>query len=157
MRSFKEESMLEEQLLSDFKQAMKDKDAVKSSTISFLRSQMKYVLIEKKTEKLSDADVVPIIKKQIKQRQDSIEQFEKGGRKDLVDKEKKELDILKSYLPQEMPESEIKAIVEEAVREVKATSMKDMGAVMKALMPKVAGKADSKLVSDLVKEKLSHA
>ena len=149
--------MLEEQLMNDFKQAMKDKDAVKSSTISFLRSQLKYVLIEKKAEKLTDSDIIPVIKKQIKQRQDSIEQFEKGGRADLADKEKKELNILKSYLPQEMSASEIKALVEQAVGESKASSMKDMGAVMKVLMPMVAGKADSKLLSDLVKERLSHA
>src|SRR5437867_13257835 len=103
--------MLEEQLMNDFKQAMKDKDAIKQSTISFLRSQLKYVLIEKKTDKLSDADIIPIIKKQIKQRQDSIEQFQKGGRTDLVDKEQKELAILKSYLPAEMSEAELEKLV----------------------------------------------
>ena len=149
--------MLEEKLINDFRQAMKDKDTVKSSTLSFLRSQLKYVAIEKKAEKLSDADVIPVIKKQIKQRQDSIEQFEKGGRSDLVEKEKKELNILKSYLPAEMSEAEIKSLIEESLKESKAASIKDMGSVMKALMPKVGGKADSKLVSDLVRERLAKA
>ena len=155
--SVKELTMLEEKLINDFRQAMKDKDTVKSATLSFLRSQLKYVAIEKKAEKLSDADVIPVIKKQIKQRQDSIEQFEKGGRSDLVEKEKKELNILKSYLPAEMPEAEIKSLIEESLKESKAASIKDMGSAMKALMPKVGGKADSKLVSDLVRERLAKA
>ncbi len=146
---------LEEQIMNDYKQAMKDKDATKSSTLSFLRSQMKYVLIEKKTDKLADADIVTVIKKQVKQRQDSIDQFEKGGRADLVSKEKAELDILKSYLPQELSAQEVRSAVREGIAETKAASVKDMGNVMKVVLPKLAGKADSKLVSDLVKEELS--
>lgn len=147
--------MLEEQLTNDYKQAMKDKDALKVSTLSFLRAQLKYALIDKKTDKLEDADVIIVIKKQVKQRQDSIEQFEKGGRADLAGKEKNELDILRSYLPQEMSSEELKGFVLAAVKESGAKTMKDMGAVMKALLPKVAGRADSKQVSDLVKEVLS--
>ncbi len=147
--------MLDEQIVNDYKQAMKDKDTIKSSTLSFLRSQLKYALIEKKAGTLSDADVIAVIQKQLKQRQDSIEQFEKGGRADLAGKEKAELNILKSYLPQQMPEDELKKLVEAAVKDANASSMKDMGAVMKALLPRVSGKADSKLVSDLVKERLS--
>ncbi len=146
--------MLEDQILNDFKQAMKDKDSVKSSTLSFLRSQMKYVMIDKRAEKLSDEDVVAVIKKQIKQRQDSIEQYEKGKRMDLADKEKQELGILKSYLPQEMSADELRPLIEEAIKEAKATSIKEMGMVMKLVMPRVAGKADNKLVSEQVKEAL---
>ena len=146
---------LEEKIMSDYKQAMKDKDSTKSSTLSFLRSQMKYVLIEKKTEKLADADIVAVIKKQVKQRQDSIEQFEKGGRADLAGKELTELAILKSYLPQEMSLEEIRGHVRAAILETKAASVKDMGNVMKVALSKLAGKADSKAVSDLVKEELS--
>ena len=96
-----------------------------------------------------------IIKKQIKQRQDSIEQFQKCDRNDLADKEIAELEILKAYLPQEMSAADVKKIVQETVKEVGAASMKDMGQVMKALMPKLAGKADNKLVSEIVKECLS--
>ena len=149
--------MLEEKITSDYKQAMKDKDALKVSTLSFLRSQLKYVLIEKKSEPLTDTDVIAVIKKQVKQRQDSIVQFEKGGRMDLAGKEKAELEILKSYLPQEMSVDELKSIIDAAVQESNAKSMKDMGNVMKILLPKVAGRADSKQVSDLVKEKLSRS
>lgn len=149
--------MLEAQIQKDYVQAMKDKDALRSSTLSFLRAQLKNVLIEKKAEKLDDPDVTVVIKKQIKQRQDSIEQYQKGGRQDLADKETRELEILKSYLPQEMSAEEIKKLVAETMNEVNAASMKDMGSVMKALMPKLAGRADNKTVSELVRTALSAA
>lgn len=147
--------MLEERITEDYKKAMKDKDALKVSTLSFLRSQLKYASIEKKAEKLDDADAITVIKKQLKQRQDSIEQFEKGGRNDLAEKEKKEVEILKSYLPQEMPVEQLKSVVAESVKEAGATSVKDMGKVMKVVLAKVAGKADSKTASELVKEALA--
>src|SRR3990167_1748673 len=95
-------SMLEDQLQKDYIQAMKDRDTVKSSTVNFLRAQLKNVRIERRSETLEDKDVVTVIKKQIKQRQDSIEQYEKGGRKDLADKETAEMAILKTYLPEEL-------------------------------------------------------
>ncbi len=147
--------MLEDQLLSDYKKAMIEKDSAKSSTISFLRSQIKYALIEKKVEKLADADVAVVIKKQVKQRQDSIEQFEKGGRTDLVEKEKRELDILKSYLPKEMSDDDLRGIIKASIAEAGAASVQDMGKLMKVVMAKTAGQADNKRVSDLVKEALS--
>jgi len=146
---------LEEKISKDYVQAMKDKDAVKSSTLSFLRAQLKNVLIDKRIDKLDDGDVISIFKKQVKQRQDSIGQFQQGGRQDLVAKETQELDILKSYLPAEMSESDLKVLVEESIKEANALSAKDMGKVMKILLLKVAGRADSKMVSDLVKQKLS--
>lgn len=147
--------MLEERIDKDFVQAMKDKDKVKSSVVSFLRAQLKNHRINNRLEKLADTDVVSVLKKQIKQRQDSIEQFQSGGRQDLVDKESAELAILKSYLPQEMSEAELQGIVSEAIKETGASGVKDMGKVMKAVMAKAAGKADNKLVSDLVKKALS--
>ena len=147
--------MLTEQIDNDFKQAMKDRAAVRVSTLSFLRSQMKYAMIEKKDEKLEDADVVAVIKKQIKQRQDSIEQYEKGARPDLADKERHEMAILKAYLPEEMSPEQLKAIVEAAVKESGATGIRDMGKVMKAALSLVAGRADSKTVSELIKQALS--
>ena len=147
--------MLEEQITNDYKQAMKDKDALKVSTLSFLRSQLKYVLIDKKSNQLSDSDAIAVIKKQVKQRQDSIAQFEKGGRADLASKEKNEMEILKSYLPQEMSSDDLKGLIDAAILESGVKSMKDMGALMKVLLPRIAGRADSKQVSDLVKEKLS--
>lgn len=147
--------MLEEQIMNDFKQAMKNKEAVRVSTLSLLRSQLKYVLIEKKTDKVSDADVIAVIKKQAKQRQDAIEQYEKGGRPELADKEKQELAILKSYLPEEMGEAQLKLLIAEAMKEVQASSIKDMGKVMPVVMAKAAGRADSKMISELVKQSLA--
>jgi len=147
--------MLEEQIMNDFKQAMKNKEAIRTSTLSLLRSQLKYVLIEKKIEKLADPDVIVVIKKQAKQRQDAIVQYEKGGRPELAEKEKQELAILKAYLPQEMDEAQLKTLVQEAISEVKASSIKDMGKVMPVVMAKVGGRADSKMVSEMVKQALT--
>ena len=147
--------MLEEKIAQDYKKAMLERDSAKSSALSFLRAQIKNVMIDKRVEKVADEDVISVIKKQVKQRQDSIEQFEKGGRTDLANKEKAELILLQSYLPQEMSEEALKNIIQETIKSSGATSAKDMGKVMKDLLPKVAGKADGKRVSDLVKESLS--
>ena len=146
--------MLEEQIMADFKDAMKTKDQVRTQTLSFLRSEMKYAAIDKKKDKLDDADVLAVIKKLIKQRQDSIDQFGKGGRMDLVEKETKELDILKKYLPQQMTVEELTAVVNQAVQETGAASVKDMGRVMKDVMARTQGKADGKMISELVKKRL---
>lgn len=146
--------MLEEKIMEDYKKAMKDKDAAKVSTLSFLRADLKYAAIDKRKDKLEDADVLTVIKKQVKQRQDSIEQFKNGGRQDLADKETKELEILKSYLPQQLSEEKIREIIEEAVKETGARGPQDMGKLMKALLPKLSGGADNKLVSELVKARL---
>ncbi len=147
--------MLAERIDNEFKQAMKDKNPVKVSTLSLLRSSFKYVMIEKKVEKIEDADVIAVIKKQIKQRQDSIEQYEKGARQDLADKEKAELAILKSYLPQEMSILEIEKIVGDIVKQTGAQGMKDMGRVMKEASAILAGRADNRAVSEAVKKILS--
>jgi len=95
------------------------------------------------------------IEKQVKQRKDSIEQYEKAGRNDLVDKEKKELELLEKYLPEQMGEEEIRNLIKEAISQTGATTMADMGNVMGALMPKTKGKADGSLVSKIVREELS--
>jgi len=147
--------MLEEKILNDYKEAMKNKDALKSSVLSFLRADMMNLAIAKKKPKLDDAEVISVIKKQIKQRQDSIDQFTKGNRMEMADKETKELAILKVYLPPELSAEEIKKIIEEAVAAVGALDMKDMGKVMKEVGARVAGQADGRLVSDLVRERLS--
>jgi uncharacterized protein YqeY len=148
---------LEEQLLSDFKQAMKNKESAKVSTLSFLRAQLSYTALEKKKKSLEDGECLAVIRRLIKQHQDSIEQFKAGNRQDLVDKENKELEILKTYLPSELSGEEIKKIIEGVIGETSACGMKDMGRVMKEVLAKSAGAADSKLVSDLVKERLSKA
>lgn len=147
--------LLEEKILNDYKEAMKSKDTLKSSVLSFLRAEMINVAFAKKKKNLDDNEVIAVIRKQIKGRQESIEQFKMGNRQDLVDKETKELQILKSYLPQELSEEEIKKIIEETIAATAAQGMKDMGRVMKEVTAKIAGKADTKLVSDLVKESLS--
>lgn len=147
--------MLEDQLQKDYIQAMKDRDTVKSSTVNFLRAQLKNVLIEKRAETLEDKDVVAVIKKQIKQRQDSIEQYEKGGRKDLADKETAEMAILKTYLPEELSGQVLQQLVDQAVAETGAQSMKDIGNVIKAVAAKAQGKADNRVISELVKKVLS--
>jgi uncharacterized protein YqeY len=146
---------LEKKIDKDYIQAMKDRDQQKSSALSYLRAMIKQVKVDQRLEALDDAGVAAVLKKQIKQRQDSIEQFEKGGRQDLAAKEKAEVELMKVYLPAEMSADEIGRIIADVIKETGAQSMKDMGNVMKAVRDKVAGRADGKLVSDLVKEKLS--
>ncbi len=147
--------MLEDVILNDYKEAMKNKDTLKSSVLNFLRAEMINAALAKKKTKLDDNESFTVIRKQIKARQDSIEQFTKGNRQDLADKEAKELVVLKSYLPEELPAEEIKKIIEEIAISTAALGMKDMGKVMKEVAIKIAGKADGKLVSDLVRERLS--
>jgi uncharacterized protein len=147
--------MLEEQISEDYKQAMREKNPIRVSTLSYLRAQIKNVLIDKRVDKLDDPEVITIIKKQVKQREESIKQFGLGGRADLVEKEKAELEVLKGYLPQDLSEETLSGLIEECIKESGANSVKDMGSVMKLVMPRVAGRADNKLVSDLVRKKLS--
>jgi uncharacterized protein YqeY len=149
--------MLEEKIVADYKESMKARDALRTQTISFLRSELKYSAIDKKKEKLDDADVVVVLKKLIKQRQDSIVQFERGNRMDLVAKEKGELEILRSYLPAELSEADVMRVVEEVVAAIGAVTMKDMGRVMKEVLTKTEGCADSKMASDLVRKRLGGA
>ena len=112
--------MLEEQINNDYIKAMKDRDKLRSSTLNFLRAHIKNILIEKRIDKLEDPDVVLVIKKQVKQRQESIVQFEKGGRQDLAGKESAELTILKEYLPEEMSEQDLEGLVTSSIEEAQA-------------------------------------
>ena len=146
--------LLEERIAADYKESMKARDQLRTQAISFLRSELKYYAIDKKKSSLEDSDVAVVLKKLIKQRQDSIQQFEKGNRQDLVAKEKSELELLKSYLPQEMSEAEVVGIVDSVVKELGAVSIKDMGRVIKEVMAKTQGKADGKMISDIVRKKL---
>ena len=147
--------MLADNIFNDYKEAMKARDALKSSVLSFLRADMLNLATIKQKDKLDDAEIITVIKKQIKQRQDSIEQFTNGGRLDAAEKEKKESEILKSYLPAEMPVEEVRRLIEEAISVTGASSMKDMGRLMKELTQTLAGRADGKLVSDLVRQRLN--
>lgn len=147
--------MLEEKIFNDYKDAMKARDSLKSSVLSFLRADMLNQATAKKKNKLDDLEVAMVIKKQIKQRQDSIEQFTKGSRLEMAEKEKKELEILKVYLPAELSIEQIKGLIEESIISTDARGVKDMGKLMKELTVKIAGQADGKLVSDLVRQRLS--
>jgi uncharacterized protein YqeY len=148
---------LQQRVDSDLKDGMRAKDATKVGVLRMLKSALKYAAIEKSgaEAELNDAEAVQVIRKQVKQRQDSIESFEKGGRAELVEKEKKELSILNEYLPQAMSADELGKIVRETIAEVGATSKAQMGAVMKAVQAKVAGRADGKTLSQEVQKQLS--
>ena len=148
---------LEQRIDSDLKDAMRAKDAAKLSVLRMLKSALKYSAIEKAGAdgKLDDTESTQVIRKQVKQRQDSIESFEKGGRAELAEKEKAELAILGAYLPKAMASEELAKIVRETIAEVGATSKAQMGAVMKALQAKVAGRADGKSLSQEVQRQLS--
>ncbi len=147
---------LKEKLTADMKEAMKAKEAGKQrlSVIRLVRGAIRQLEIDGKKE-LGDEDVLGVIGKEAKQRRDAIEEFKKGGRDDLVAAAEAEIAILMEYLPQQLTEDEIRALVKEAVATSGASSPKDMGKVMKELMPKVKGRADGKLVNEIVKELLA--
>lgn len=147
--------MLEEKILNDYKEAMKARDTLKSSVLSCLRAEIMNVAIAKKKKTLEDNDCLAVIKKQVKQHQDSIEQFTKGSRADLAEKETKELRILEAYLPAQLSQDELKKIVEEIIVSTGASGMKDMGKVMKEAAARVGQSADSKLLSELVRQRLT--
>ncbi len=145
---------LEERLVEEMKQAMKSNDKLKLSTIRMIRSASKNKEIELR-KKLEDEDVVKVIQAMVRKGEESVEQFQIGGRMDLVEKEKKEIEILKSFLPQPLSQEEILKIIDQSIQETQASSLKDIGKVMKSVMPKMGGKADGKLINQLVKERLS--
>ena len=153
---------LKNKIESDLKDAMKSKDALRTSALRMVVAAIQNKEIEdrgmkklKLDEDLDDAGVLKVISTLAKQRQESIEMFKKGGRDDLVNKETAELALLEKYLPSQMSESEIEKIVEEAVRSSGAAGPKDMGNVMKIVMPQIAGRADGKIVNEIVRRKLT--
>jgi uncharacterized protein YqeY len=148
---------LQERVALDLKEAMRARDANKVGVLRMLKSAFKYAAIAKSgaEAELSDAEAVQVIRKQVKQRQDSIESFEKGGRAELAEKERTELGILNAYLPQAMSADELAKVVRETIAEIGATSRAQMGAVMKALQAKVGGRADGKTLSAEVTRQLA--
>ncbi|HSM92947.1 MAG TPA: GatB/YqeY domain-containing protein [Anaeromyxobacteraceae bacterium] len=145
---------LKEQLDADLKAAMRAKDEVKLSVVRMLKSAIKYREIEL-MKPLDDAGVIGVISSEIKRRKDSVEQYRAGNRADLAEKEEAEIRVLQGWLPAQLTADELKALVEAAVEKSGAQGPKDMGAVMKLLMPDTQGKADGKVVSDMVKARLS--
>lgn len=145
---------LEERLLEEMKQAMKTNDKLHLSTIRMIRTGVKNKEIEQRN-KLDDDAVMRVIQGMVKKGEESIEQFKLGGRMDLVEKETKEIEILKSYLPKPLSQEEILKIIDQTIEETKASSLKDLGKVMKSVMPKLGGRAEGALINQLVKERLS--
>ncbi|PYS78369.1 MAG: glutamyl-tRNA amidotransferase [Acidobacteria bacterium] len=146
---------LKDQIIADVTVAMKAKDAARTSTLRMLKAAIVNRQIEKGGE-LDDEELMKLLRSQIKQRRDSVEQYEKGGRQDLVDKERAEIAVIEGYLPQAASQDEIVKAVAAAIAETGAASIKEMGAVMKAVMPRLAGKnADGRAVSETVKKKLT--
>ena len=145
---------IKDTLTNDMKEAMKAKEKDRLAVIRMVRGAIKQIEIDSKKE-LDDEAVIGVISKEVKMRKDSVEEFKKGGREDLVAKTEAEIAVLMPYLPQQLSEDEVRALVKEAVEQIGAASPKDMGKVMGALMPKVKGKADGKLVNTLVKEALA--
>ena len=146
---------LKVQIETDTKTAMKARDMETVSALRMVSSAIKNKMIEVRPNDLTDDDVVGVLKKLSKQRKDSIEQFQKAGRDDLVEQEQKELSVLEKYLPEQMSEEQITEIVTVTISEMGASSMKDMGKVMGAVTGKTQGAADNKLVSQIVKSQLS--
>jgi uncharacterized protein YqeY len=146
---------LKEQIVADLTAAMKAKDAARTSTLRMLKAAIVNRQIEKGGE-LDEEELMKLLRTQAKQRRDSVEQYEKGGRQDLADKEIAEISVIEGYLPQAASQAEIDEAVAAAIAETGAASVKEMGAVMKAVMPRLAGKnADGRAVSETVKKKLT--
>jgi uncharacterized protein YqeY len=139
-----------EKISAELKASMMAKDADRTGTLRMLKSAIGYLQIERKTENLTDADLLAVVQREAKKRRDSIEEFERGGRTELAAKEKIELKVLEEFLPKQLSPEEMEALVRSAIAETGATSKKDMGAVMKAAQAKSAGRADGKTLSLLV-------
>ena len=144
---------IKDRLLQDMKDAMKNKETVRKNTVQLIRAGVLQIEKDKQIE-LDDEGVLDVIAKELKKRRDSLPDFEKSGRADLIENLNKELEVLLGYLPQQLTEDEIKVIVEEAVKESGAETMKDMGKVMGLVTPRVKGRADNKIVSTFVKQML---
>lgn len=145
---------LKEKLMEDLKESMKSKNKVRKDTITMVRAAIKQKEVDERIT-LTDEQILEIISKQLKEKRGAIEEFKKGSREDLVKLTESEMEILLEYLPKQLSEEEIEKIVRETIEEINATSMKDIGLVMKAVMPKVKGKTDGNIVNNIVKKVLN--
>ena len=146
--------MIKEKLLNDLKESMKDKNLIRKNTIQMVRAAVLQVEKDKQIE-LTDEQVIEIIAKESKKRKDAEAEFEKSGREDLIKQNKEEMEILAEYLPKQLSVEEVENIVKTVIEETGATSMKDMGTVMKTAKEKIGASADGKTISDVVKKLLS--
>ena len=142
-------------IMNEIKEAMRSKDSVKLGTLRFLQAAIKNREIEMRPTPITDDEVMAVIKKLVKQRKESIEQYKAGNRQDLVDQEAAELKILETYMPSQMTKEQVEKLVVDVIAALNAKTIKDMGAVMKEVLAKSGGAADNKLVSELVRAKLS--
>lgn len=141
---------LKEKLADDLKAAMKNKDNVRKNVVQMVRAGVLQVEKDNKVT-LDDEGVLEVIAKQLKQRRDSLPDYEKSGREDLIAELKAEMDVLMGYLPEQLTEDELRVIVEQAVADTGASSMKDIGKIMSSVMPKVKGRADGKMINEIAK------
>ncbi|WP_010247909.1 GatB/YqeY domain-containing protein [Acetivibrio cellulolyticus] len=144
---------LKERLLEDMKAAMRDKDSIRKNAIQMARAAVLQVEKDNRVT-LDDDGIIEIIAKEVKKRRDSMPDFEKSGRQDLVDGLKVEIDVLLQYLPQQLTEVELEAIVKDAIQDTGASSAKDIGRIMQSVLPKVKGRADGKIINQIVKKYL---
>ncbi len=148
-----EKRSLKSKIDQDIKEALKARNELKLSVLRMLKSEIKYREIDKSSE-LSEDEVISVLSSSVKKRKESIDQFEKGGRDDLVSREKAELEVVREYLPEQLSEDELSRIILQAIQETDATGPSDLGKVMKSIMPQVKGKADGKLINQLVASRL---
>jgi uncharacterized protein YqeY len=142
---------LKERLLEDMKTAMRDKDVIRKNTVQMARSAVLQVEKDNRIT-LDDDGILDILAKEVKKRRDSLPEYEKSGRQDLIDSLKTEIEILLQYLPRQLTEEELEPIVRQAVAETGASSMRDIGKVMQAVMPRVKGRADGKMINQIAKK-----
>lgn len=142
---------LKEKLMEDLKTSMKTKDTIKKNTITMVRAAIKQKEVDERIE-VSDDAILDIIAKQLKEKRMAIEDFKKGQRQDLVELTENEIEILLQYLPKQLSEEEVEEIVIETIKEINATSMKDIGIIMKAVMPKVKGRTDGNIVNKIIRK-----
>lgn len=144
---------LKQKLQEDLKASMKNKDTVRKSVVTLIRASIKQYEVDNRVE-LDEEGIIDIISKQLKQRRDGLIEFKKANREDLASETEAEIEVLKEYLPRQLSEEELNEIIKHTISEVGATSIKDMGKIMSAMMPKVKGRADGKLINELVKNNL---
>lgn len=142
---------LKDKLMEDLKFSMKNKETIKKNTVTMVRAAIKQIEVDERRD-VSEEEILEIMSKQVKEKRFAIEEFKKGSRDDLVDLTKAEIEILLEYLPKQLTEEEVEEIVIETIKEINASSMKDIGLIMKAVMPKVKGRTDGNIVNKLVKK-----
>ena len=145
---------LKEKLLDDLKIAMREKDVIRKDTVQMARSAVLQIEKDRRVT-LDDDGIIDVIAKEIKQRKSVLPVYEESGRQDLIEKQYKEIEILSQYMPQQLTEEELEAVIKETIQEIKVNSVRDLGKVMQAVMPKVRGRADGKLINQIAKKLLN--